>query len=456
MPRVQTVIDAGSRGPLRLFYHGTINGRHKLHRATAADFARRLVVTCLAPCASCGHMDGRDPGSRVGIGQDAIVDAALEIIASGGFAALTLRPLAASLGVSVAAVSARMGTKDRLVDRVVDLAAERDAPFFARWTRLAARIAPDDSIARAAVADLAFREWVTADRQQAIFLIELVHHHAVQQTPSDTLDRWLDRAGAFWSTLVFGSSALADLALGYILDEAGFALGARDDPAYAVLRTLCLQRFADGVMARGMTGAAEIERLIAVLEPDALPLADIDDPKRQRIADSAARIIVSQGMDAATHRSVALAAGVPASTVVYHFGGRAALVVAGLHAVIARFHGTRDRARAAGIAPGDHAEARDLVKATSMIALASVRENSLLPYALDMRRRRGENIRATDLASVGFSGCAETGFDRATGQVVSIALFGMRMVAMSRQRPEHASYRSAFAAMEQWNKERTD
>ena len=415
----------------------------------------------LAASASPCRVDAAGSVGRDAIEQDVIVDAAIDIIVRNGLAGLTLRPLAASLGVSVAAVSARMGTKEQLVDRVVDVAAQREQRFFDRWASFAVQVAPSDAAARAALADLAFRDWMTTTRRQAILLIEVVHHHALHEAPSRTVERWLAQAGVFWSTLVFGSAALADLALGYVLDEAGFALGAGDDSAYVLLRVLCLQRFADGLRPRGDTSGAAIERLIAMLEPDGLAVTAVDDPKRQRIADSAARIIVSQGMNAATHRSVALAAEVPASTVVYHFGGRDALVVAGLHAVIARFHGTRKRA--AGTAPGDDTEARDLVKATSMIALASVREPSLQPFALDMRRRRGENIRATDLASLGFGPHADggfgphadAGFDRATAQVISIALFGMRMVAMSRKLPEQACYRAAFAALDAWSDERT-
>ncbi|MFZ8477847.1 hypothetical protein ACO1MN_16435, partial [Staphylococcus aureus] len=73
------------------------------------------------------------------------------------------------------------------------------------------------------MSDLAFRDWLDTGRSQALFLIELVHDRALQATPSPLLDAWLERAGAFWSTLLFGSPALGDLALGYILDEAGFA-----------------------------------------------------------------------------------------------------------------------------------------------------------------------------------------------------------------------------------------
>lgn len=395
------------------------------------------------------------PVAEEDMDSDRIVDAALDIIARSGLAGLTLRPLAVQVGVSVAVISARMGSKEQLIERATAVVARRDALIGERWRDLAARIAPADSASRAALADLAFRDWVGAGRRNVVFLIELVHDRVLQDSASTTLDRWLAQSAAFWSSLLFGTDTLGDLALGYMLDEASFALGAGDAPAYALLRTLCLHRFVAGLSHAGADGA-EIERLIAALAPGDLPIARADDPKRQRIADSAARIIVSQGIEATTHRSVARAADVPASTVVYHFGGRDALVVAGLHAVIAHFHGTRDRARAERRLPVGDAETRDLVKATSMIALASIREPSLLPDAIDMRRRRGENIRADDLAALGFGPTAAARFDRAAAQIVSIALFGMRMVAMARKRPEGTQYRGAFAAYDAWNSARAD
>ncbi len=394
-------------------------------------------------------MIAQSPVAEQDMDSDRIVDAALDIVLRSGLAGLTLRPLAAQAGLSVAVISARMGTKEQLIERATDLVARRDAQFGDRWRDLAAQVVSSDAASRAALADLAFRDWVGAHRRNIIFLIELVHDRVLQDSASAALDRWLAQAGALWSSLLFDTPALGDLALGYMLDEASFALGTGDDPAYALLRTLCLQRFANGLARTGAAGA-EIERLIAALAPADLPIVRDDDPKRRRIADSAAHIIVSQGIEATTHRSVALAADVPASTVVYHFGGRDALVVAGLHAVIAHFHGTRDRARAQHRLPVGDAETRDLVKATSMIALASVRETSLRRYAIDMRRRRGENIRTADLAAFGFGPAAAAGFDRAAAQIVSIALFGMRMVAMARKRPEGAQYRAAFAAYDAW------
>lgn len=380
---------------------------------------------------------------------DTIVDAALEMIVDRGLSALTLRPLAQTLDISVATITARIGTKDALIARVATSLAAREAAFFERWLGIAALAQPDDAAARAALTDLAFRDWLTHARSHVICLVEMVHDRVLRDAPWPALNSWLDQAGSFWSTLIFGTAALADAALGYVLDEAGFALSAEENPRYALLRVVCLQRFADGLRPRPDDRAnALLCRLIATLEPQDPPHGDTNDPKRRRIADGAAHLIVSRGMEAVTHRSVAEAAGVPASTVVYHFGARAALVVAGLHAVITHFHVERDRSGQASGTPASEQRGRDLVKATSMIALASLRTPSLIPYALDMRRRRGENIRREQLAWLGLG--SEGAFDRATAQVVSVALFGMRIVAMARKCPEYDHARKGFAAVEAW------
>lgn len=385
-----------------------------------------------------------------GISVDAIVDQALDLIASGGLAELTLRPLATSLGVSVPVISTRMGSKEQLLEGVTQAAHARDRAFFGKWATLANEVGAGDSASRAAIAELALREWVTRERRQAILLIELVHDRALRPDRLAALEDWLDDAGRFWAKLIFGDAALAELALGYVLDEAGFSLGAGDDPHYALLRSLCLQRFASGIFpdADADKGAV-IAALIGLLDTAVSPAAEEEDAKRQRITGSAADLIVSQGIESVTHRSVALAAGVPASTVVYHFGARPALVVAGLHAVIARFHSRRSDIRVDhGSGPPNDTSIQDLVKATSMIALASAREPSLLPYAIDMRRRRGENWRASDMEAMGIG--IDAGFDRAAGQVLSIAAFGMAMIGMARKIPDRAHFARAFAALETW------
>lgn len=407
-------------------------------------------MTRRSDCYRCAGVSVNRSIAPLGISVDEIVDKALDLIAYGGLAELTLRPLATGLGVSVPVISARMGSKEQLLEGVTQAARKRDLAFLGKWESLAKDVGAEDSASRAAIAELALREWVTRERRQAILLIELVHDRALRPDRLAALEDWLDEAGRFWARLIFGDTALAELAMGYVLDEAGFSLGAGDDPKYALLRSLCLQRFASGIFPDADAGrGAAIASLIGLLDTAAPPAAGEEDAKRQRITGSAADLIVSQGIESVTHRSVALAAGVPASTVVYHFGARPALVVAGLHAVIARFHSRRSDIRIDhGGGPPNDTSIEDLVKATSMIALASAREPSLLPYAIDMRRRRGENWRASDMEAMGIGIGAD--FDRAAGQVLSIAAFGMGMIGMARKIPDRTHFAQAFAALEAW------
>jgi DNA-binding transcriptional regulator YbjK len=386
--------------------------------------------------------------SPLGVSVDAIVDQALDLVAAGGLAELTLRPLATGLGVSVPVISSRMGSKGQLLEGVTRAAHARDRAFFGKWRDLAHAAGVMEAAARAAIVELALREWVTRERRQAIFFIELIHDRALRPDRFPALEDWLDEAGGFWSELLFAETSLPDVALGYVLDEAGFSLSADQDPRYALLRSLCLQRFVGG-MFPGANAVEPDAIALLIASFGAPPVVQVDDAKRQLIADSAASVIVSQGIENVTHRSVALAAGVPASTVVYHFGGRPTLVVAGLHAVIARFHSRRsDLGPDRGNAPPDDPSVQDLIKATSMIALASAREPSLVPYAIDMRRRRGENWRASDMERLGIG--IGAGFDRAAAQLLSIAAFGMGMIGMARKLPERDYYARALAAFEAW------
>lgn len=382
---------------------------------------------------------------------EAIVDAALNMIAADGLAALTLRPLAARIGVSVSAVSARMGTKEMLVERLIAAAAACDQAFRDNWQALSTIVAPRSAAARATIADQAFDAWLSDARRTAIFLIELIHSRALRPFPSPTLDNWLENFGAFWSDLIFGTTELSAVACGYMLDETAFALSAKHSTHYALLRRFCLQRLADGLLAPGEADGEEIVALVNALRPQAEAVLPDHSPKRSRIAEAAAQVMLVGGIEAATHRAVALAAGVPAPTVVYHYGGRDALVVAGLNAILARFHALRDRTIPRELSTAESSESRDLVKITSLIALASSREPSLVPYALDMRRRRGENIRLSALAGFGLRDLGGRRFDRAAAQVLSIALFGMRMVAIGRGLPERDHYQRGLAALERWN-----
>ncbi|NOW48696.1 AcrR family transcriptional regulator [Novosphingobium sp. SG751A] len=378
-----------------------------------------------------------------------IVAAALDLIASHGLTELTLRPLAEKVGMSLNALTQTMGSKEQLLAQVIAHAMEQDRLFREGWQKRLGAMAPVGPGLRAVLAETILDDWVVGHRPLACLLIDMVQEAGRQEGCPAALGAWLDAAGLFWAEVLFGDPRQADAALGYMLDEAGFSLFAHADPAYRMLRALCLHRFTGGIYPQpdeDIGTGRHLEQWIAALEPEQTYPDTPDRSKRGLIAAQAGHLIVTQGLEALTHRSAAAAAGTPASTVVYHFGTRDDLMVAALHAVVTNFR--HNLAENFGRPHPFHAHydfSRDLVRATSIIALAAARHPGLAHHALDMRRRRGENIVTSVLWDMGLPHGRTA--DRCTSQVASVALFGMRMVAMARGLDEHQVLLGAFTRL---------
>jgi AcrR family transcriptional regulator len=78
---------------------------------------------------------------HAGIERDDVVDAALALVADGGAESLTMRKLAAELGVATTTIYWHVGNRDDLVLAVVQRQAERQATTKVRGTTPATRIA---------------------------------------------------------------------------------------------------------------------------------------------------------------------------------------------------------------------------------------------------------------------------------------------------------------------------
>jgi AcrR family transcriptional regulator len=383
-----------------------------------------------------------------------IARAAFDMIVSQGLAELTLRPLADKVGLSLTALTQAMGSKEQLIARLIESAMAQDAAFRAGWLAQMQAMAPILPTMRAVLAETILDDWVGHHRHLVCLLLDLVQEAGRQAgggtgPTAPALNRWLDEAGPFWAQVLFDDARQADVAMGYILDEGGFSLFGRDHAAYRMIRSLCLHRLTGGLYPdpdQAVGTARHLEHWIARLAPERTYPDAPDTSKRGMIAAEAGRLVVTQGIEAVTHRAVAAAAGTPASTVVYHFGSRDDLVVAALHAIVTNFRqrltGTADQAY---LVHASYEPSRDLVRATSVIAIAAARYPGLAPHALDMRRRRGENIDQRLLETFGLR--ADRPGDRTTSQVVSVALFGMRMVAMARGQEEGAVVHAAFARL---------
>jgi AcrR family transcriptional regulator len=199
-----------------------------------------------------------------------IIAAALEMIAAQGLTELTLRPLAEKVGLSLNALTQTMGTKDQLIAQVVEAAMERDRAFRDAWLDKIRAMEPVGPQMRALLGETILDDWVGPHRALACLLIDLVQEAGRSNTCPPALAAWLDEAAAFWARVLFDDPRQADAALGYIVDEAGFSLFARDVPAYRMIRALCLRRFTGGLYpAPDEEGSGRhLEQWIAALAPD--------------------------------------------------------------------------------------------------------------------------------------------------------------------------------------------
>lgn len=338
--------------------------------------------------------------------------AACGIVAQNGWAGLALRPLADSLCVSVTVLSNHYGTRADVVAAVCLAALAEEQRLFAGWS---ATLATLDTLSPALAADLAdtiVQELAVRHRDFSILFMEVLQSAGWDETLRAAFSPWLEERMRFWARL--GARAGLPPALtasgwlgGYFIDELAFSISLDNQPAYRMLRRLCLRRLFAGVCAP-VAAAAEDDAMFAVLF-DQLDYregeiavghgVDVSSDWPGRAARACAIALTERGVGALTHRAIAAEAGVPHTTLIYRFATQHDLVVAGLEFIISHvlravddevlsgdLNNTPDRMNSVG----DHG--LDVGRATFALAIAAARMPRLAPGAADMRRRRGINL----------------------------------------------------------------
>ncbi len=354
-----------------------------------------------------------------------ILEAARDRLANGGFRDLTFRPLAEASGATVAALTYHFGSKRALIERLVRVERETDA---ARHAAFAARFAELPRLKPAAIAALLeayLDEAAGPARTTSLIWCELLLAAVNDVEVRDLATPWIAARRAFWRALFEGRAeapaSWARAAMGYVTDETAHSLVQSRDPDYRLLRRMTLERLASRGVDLGLSDPAFFETVVRRLDPAvALPTPSAQEPyagRAQAIALAAGELIVARGADGVTHRAVGEQADAPASSVAYHFRTRLDLLRAGL-TVIYRVAQGRLTPRP------DPAEMEAFVaRGTVSIALAAAREPDLRPYAVDLRRLRGENLRrrASERLNIEVDLCA--------AQTASVARMGAILLA---------------------------
>jgi AcrR family transcriptional regulator len=369
-----------------------------------------------------------------------LLAAACGIVAQNGWAGMALRPLAESLDVSVTVLSNHYGTRADVVAAVCRAAHGEEQRIFEGWRTTLAKL---DTLSAALAADLAdtiLQELAVRHRDFSLLFMEILQSAGWDEPLRTAFSPWLDERMRFWAQ--FGARAGLPPALtdsgwlgGYFVDELAFSIGLDHQPAYRMLRRLCLRRLFSGVSALAAT-AAEDEAVFAALfeqldyhegEIAVGHGVEVSSDWPGRAARACAIALTERGVSALTHRAIAAEAGVPHTTLIYRFATQQDLVVAGLEFIISHVLRAVDEGQLSGdltAAPGrmnsisDHG--LDVGRATFALAIAAARMPRLAPGAADMRRRRGINL----LKILRRVSPALPGIDMLAAQIASVGLIG--------------------------------
>lgn len=334
-----------------------------------------------------------------------ILEHALCLVGENGLDALTLRPLAQSLGVSVSSLTHRFGSKEALLAQLIDAARAAEAATLAQWrVRLsgAGTFSPD---ALAESLDLILCDLATTHARRSLFYCELIQISGPQPDLWPLIAPWADERKAFWDELAARACPQPTYALGamlhaYVTDELAHALALERFADYSRLRRLGLKRLCGGLHSVGGANGDQLLADYCIAALGEMPgdiAVDHNAPPPKgvaaRLVGHISDLIVGEGAGAVTHRAVAARAGVASSTLAYHFRTQEDLIRAGMEDIIRRM--TRDLR---GFIAGDEGRmpksysAVEIARATFAIALWATRRPTMLACAADMRRLRGINL----------------------------------------------------------------
>ena len=354
-------------------------------------------------------------------------------IAAQGFSGLTMRSVAQEAGSSLGSLNHHVGDKAALIASIVHEERRERQSLHALWRRRVACLDLTDAAVLAAVMAAYLDEAALAHRAMALTGCELFVEAGMAPREFPGIDLLLADEDRFWSDLLapgYGIDAnlFARAISGYCHDERPFTIALAGHPDYRLLRGATIASVSAGLAGRGDGLGARFGDLVAACGSDPavspLPVDLPDGSKKAVLAQHIARVIAEQGVSAVTHRAVAARAGVSNSRIAHHFRTQADLLDAGFGALILAM---RQEMQSPDLPEPERHRGTAMIRATHSIALAAARDAVLQPFALDMRRRRSENVRERLREILGGDRAA----DDATIQAASMITIGSGLAAMA-------------------------
>lgn len=337
------------------------------------------------------------PADRTDANAQAVLHAAMTLVAANGLKGLSLRPLADQLGSTVSALTHRFGLKDELLATLIDTAMTQDVAFLDRWLQLIRDLDVRDGVLMADLADAVLNDMAGPEALRTRFYCELLQGVVSRPEIAPLVAAWSRRRLGFWlaATEKLHKPDLGEALHAFSTEEAAHGLALGDIAAYRWLRRLSLHRLCCGLFpTEGSTDLQQFQVFHAALGDLVAQSQQQGEPAmtewQKNAASHISMLIIAEGADAVTHRAIAARAGIPNSTLAHHFPRREDLLRAGLADIVERVRQLNDAAARPSERTFDMTSL-EVSRATFAISLAATNMPELKAQAADMRRRRGEN-----------------------------------------------------------------
>jgi AcrR family transcriptional regulator len=365
-----------------------------------------------------------------------IVDAARVVTAAKGIAGMSLRTVAEAAGTSVGSISYRIGDRAALIAAVLEREIEIMAETRAEWRE---RVGGLDPVAAGVLPDLVC-EWLDQGagtrRVSAVVACELTLLASREPAALPRIAALLDEGEGLWRDLLAGvpqGGRLAHFIASYCLDEQPFSVLLASETDYRLLRHSTVRGLLrdDAGAADGYANDWHMALVGRLAAPAAIAhhgAAVVPEGAKATLAEHIADLISGQGVGALSHRTVAQAAGVATSSVAHHFPAQRDILFAGVETLYRRMRG---EIRSSNARTGN----ADVVRLTHECALTALTDPAFRPFAIDMRRRRAENVHVQFAQWLGIA----PGSDRARVQAGVMASIGAGLRGLALDAPPQSA-----------------
>lgn len=360
-----------------------------------------------------------------------------------------MRTLAKRAGISVGSISYQIGDRAALLKALAERELELAQTRANSWID---HISPVPARALDCLADIV-NAWLdygapgtNSDNERTGAIVQCALQNRAHRDPAgvNAIIEMYAIHRSMWEAICSAqpdASCLAARIAAYCIDERPFSLLLGGVTTYRLLRQstvralLCNPR--DPVPSHASAWHMGLVDSLGEAAREASALPEPMQNSKAAMVEGIAALMLDQGLEGLSHRAVARRVDAPVSSVSHHFPTQRDLLLTGVEALYRQMRADLNNSQDQG------RSGHTVILLSHEIALAALQEDYLRAFAIDMRRRRAENVLAP--ISLALTGKAEC--DRATSQAFIMALIGQSLATPTLSVETRKGWRATLATL---------